>query len=106
MSKYPSLHAYSVLRLITILLFTVFTLISTCWGAGKTVAELRMIAQAGGSLILDLDKHAYSASELHTIAASLHKEATLTILAGPSALSAAECARIAKVAPGRVIFRF
>lgn len=77
-------------------------------GCGKSTSELRLIAQAGGSLIVDLSKHSYSASELIAIASSLSHGASLTIRMRQdgSELSATQCAQIARAKPGQVRFWF
>lgn len=83
-------------------------LTSPCLAAGKSTSELRLIAQAGGSLVLDMSKHAYSTSELIAIASSLRHGASLTIRMRQdgSELSATQCAQIARAKPGQVRFWF
>lgn len=73
---------------------------------GPSTNMLKQITQAGGSLILDLEKYPYSVSQLADLASSLKFQATLTIKASPKSLSAAQCAQIAKARPGQVIFWF
>lgn len=79
-----------------------------CLAAEKSTSELRLIAQAGGSLIVDLSKHGYSASELIAIASSLSHGASLTIRMRQdgSELSTTQCAQIARAKPGQVRFWF
>lgn len=83
-------------------------LATPCLAAEKSTSELRLIAQAGGSLIVDLSKHSYSASELIAIASSLSHGASLTIRMRQdgSELSATQCAQIARAKPGQVRFWF
>ncbi|WP_302737749.1 hypothetical protein [uncultured Desulfovibrio sp.] len=83
-------------------------LTSPCLAAEKSTSELRLIAQAGGSLIVDLSKHGYSASELIAIASSLSHGTSLTIRMRQdgSELSIAQCAQIARAKPGQVRFWF
>lgn len=72
-----------------------------------SMAELRLILSAGGSLVLELDNGAYTAVELAQLASALKYQATLTIRMGKSKrLTAAECAMIAKKRPGQVVFWF
>ncbi len=89
------------------LCLTFLLLASPCPAAEKNVSELRIIAQAGGSLVLDMSKHAYSTSELIAIASSLNHGASLTIrMQGSPELSTAQCAQIARAKPGQVRFWF
>ena len=93
-----------------ILLFflAIFLLTSPCLATEKSTSELRLIGQAGGSRIVDLSKHGYSASELIAIASSLSHGASLTIRMRQdgSELSATQCAQIARAKPGQVRFWF
>ncbi len=87
-------------------------MLAFCWlpacanAAGKSITELMSITQAGGSLIIDLDKKAYSATELAALAASLKFEATLTIKSATGKLSTTQCIQIARARPGHVVFWF
>lgn len=74
--------------------------------ATKNTQELRQIAQAGGSLIIDLERNSYSVSELRQIALSLNHGATLTIRTGSKSLSVPECLQIIQARPGQVKFWF
>ena len=65
---------------------TALLLTSPCLAAGKSTSELRLIAQAGGFLIVDLSKHGYSASELIAIASSLSHGASRQGQAGAGSL--------------------
>lgn len=92
-----------------ILLFCLVVLLvaSPCMAARKSVSELRLIAQAGASLIVDIDRDNYSVTELVVIASSLSHGATLTIKTQDgSAFSTAQYAQIAKAKPGQVCFWF
>lgn len=101
--KYPGKFA-AAMFFATILL-TVFSI--SAHSAGKTAVELRRIAQAGASLVLDLDKSSYTVVELAQIAASLAKGCTLTIISADSGrLSTSQCLQIASAKPGQIIFWF
>lgn len=69
-------------------------------------AELRRIADAGGSIGVNLDARKYSPNELMLIAQSLKHGAILTIKMKQQHLTANECVRIAHANPGRVRFVF
>ena len=74
---------------------------------GMNVNDLRQIAQAGGSIIVDLDDRAYSVTELAAVAAALAHGATLTVkMDGKVRLSVTQCVQIAKARPGQVTFWF
>lgn len=76
-------------------------------GREMTSSELRQIVQAGGSLIVELEKHNLSVSELAMLAGNLKEKATLTIKTGPRAgLTANQCAQIVRARSGQVIFWF
>lgn len=93
-------------RIILIISLLYVLLASPCLAGEKTVAELCQIAQAGGSLLVDLDKRLYSTIELATIAATLNHGATLTIKMGDNALSVSQCTQITRAKPGQVQFWF
>ena len=77
----------------------------SAWAGSMTANELRQIAQAGGSLILDMDEHKYSVTELVSVAKVLSNDATLTIRMGDGQrLTLAQCLQITKARPGRVRF--
>ena len=72
---------------------------------GKSVSELRQLAQAGGSLIVDMRNRRYTVTELLTIAAGLLPEATLTVkMDRGDELSAEECLQLARSHPGQIRF--
>ena len=87
-------------------LLLLLLLASPAIAASKNTQELRQIAQAGGSLIIDLDRSSYSVSELRQIALSLNHGATLTIRTGSKSLSVPECLQIIQARPGHVRFWF
>ena len=76
------------------------------FGAEPSITLLKQITQAGGSLILDLDKQAYTVTQLRDLASSLKYQATLTIKMGRNPLSSNQCSQIARARPGQVIFWF
>ena len=69
----------------------------------KSSLDLKMIAQAGGNLIVVAD--GYSALELKMVAAALLPGATLTVK-NANKFSALDCKMIASAAPARVVFDF
>ncbi|RRD69055.1 MULTISPECIES: hypothetical protein [unclassified Desulfovibrio] len=81
-------------------------LTSPCLAGEKNVTELRQIAQAGGSLIVDMDKRRYTVTELINVASALIQGATLTIKMDDNALTVTQCAQIARAKPGQVRFWF
>lgn len=82
-------------------------LCGTAYAASEpSVTALMQITQAGGSLVLDLEKHSYTVTQLATLAASLKFQATLTLKMSSQPLNAAQCIQIAKARPGQVIFWF
>lgn len=93
-----------------ILFFLFISLFLTCgcvFAQEPNITELRAITQAGGSLIVDLDKRKYTASELKMLAESLKYEATLTIkMSAKNRLSVSQCVQIAQSNPGKVVFWF
>lgn len=93
-----------------ILFFLFICLLLTCSSAfaqEPNITELRAITQAGGSLIVDLDKKKYTTSELKMLAESLKYEATLTIkMSARNRLTVTQCAQIAQSNPGKVAFWF
>lgn len=73
----------------------------------RNVGDLRTIAQAGGSIEIDLAKKTYSLGELINLATSLNHGASLTLhLAKNTNLTAQQCAQIARAKPGKVKFIF
>ena len=82
-------------------------LLSSNVALAKNLQELRQIASAGGSLIIDLDKTGLSTADLRLLANSLANGATLTIKAAkPDKLPTGLCLHLAKEHPGKVIFWF
>ena len=78
-----------------------------CMAGEKSVSELRQIAQAGGSLIVDMRHRRYTVTELLTIAAGLQPDATLTVrMDRGNELSTAECLQLAQTHPGQIRFWF
>ena len=76
-----------------------------CFGQEIPASALRNIIDAGGSVILDMDKNVYSAAELISLARALKYNATLTIRLGSERrFSVPECLQIAKSNPGHVVF--
>lgn len=74
---------------------------------GKSAVELRRLAQAGASLVLDLDKTPYTVVELEQIASSLAKGNTLTIISSDSGrLSTSQCLQLLRARPGQIVFWF
>ena len=71
-----------------------------------SVAELKLITQAGGALIIDLESQPLTVVQLADLAASLKFQATLTIKMGRKPLTATQCAQVARARPGQVIFWF
>lgn len=69
----------------------------------KTSLDLKMIAQAGGNIVVTATP--YSALDLKLVAAALTPGATLTVK-GADKFSALDCKLIASAAPGRVVFDF
>lgn len=76
------------------------------WPEEASISMLKQITQAGGSLILDLEKQRYTVPQLLDLASSLKYQSTLTIKAGKGILSPVQCAQIARARPGQVIFWF
>lgn len=72
-------------------------------GAVKSAVELRQIAQAGGSLIIELANSGYSMAELLQIAQSLAAGATLTLkIDRAGRYSTAQLLQIVKARPGKI----
>lgn len=92
-------------RILAIALFLMAGL-APAYAAEMGSAELRAIVQAGGSLILDLDKGRWTANELAMLAANLKYNSTLTIKMSGKKLTAVQCAQIASASPGHVVFWF
>lgn len=69
----------------------------------KTALDLKMIAQAGGHLVVDATP--YSALDLMMVAKGLTSGATLTVKEADK-FSALDCRMVANAAPGCVIFDF
>ena len=69
----------------------------------KSALDLKMIAQAGGNLVVESTP--YSALDLKMVAYALASGATLTVKRADK-FSALDCKMIAFAAPGRVIFDF
>lgn len=69
----------------------------------KTSMDLKMIAQAGGNIVVTATP--YSALDLKMVAAALTLGATLTVKSADK-FSALDCKLIASAAPGRVVFDF
>ncbi len=69
----------------------------------KSALDLKMIAQAGGNLVVESTP--YSALDLKMVAYALASGATLTVKKADK-FSALDCKMIASAAPGRVIFDF
>ena len=93
------------LLLCTLCLTTLLTI--SAWAGGMSVNELRQIAQAGGSIVVDLEERDYSVTELAVVAAALAHGATLTIrVSDRKRLPVAQCLQIAKTRPGQVCFWF
>ena len=69
----------------------------------KTSLDLKMIAQAGGNIVVAATP--YSALDRKLVAAALTPGATLTVK-GADKFSALDCKLIASAAPGRVVFDF
>lgn len=69
----------------------------------KSALDLKMIAQAGGHLVVE--STSYSALDLKMVANALASGATLTVKKADK-FSALDCKMIASAAPGRVIFDF
>ena len=69
----------------------------------KTGLDLKSIAQAGGSLVVDAIK--YTALDLKGVASALNKGTTLTIK-NADKFTALDCKGIAAAAQGQVIFDF
>lgn len=90
--------------------FLVLQLVFSCaapvWAEEPSLSMLKQITQAGGSLILDLEKQDYTVSQLVDLASSLKYQSTLTIKMVKGKLSPVQCAQIAKARPGQVIFWF
>lgn len=76
------------------------------WPEEPSVNMLKQITQAGGSLIIDLEKQSYTVSQLLDLASSLKYQSTLTIKTGKGRLSPVQCAQIASAKPGQIIFWF
>lgn len=93
-----------ILALIFFLLFSCVPQLARAQEPG--IPALMQITQAGGSLVLDLDKSRYTVTQLVSLAASLKYQATLTIKLGSKPLTAVQCAQIAKARPGQVVFWF
>lgn len=75
--------------------------------AEMNFSELKFIVQAGGSLIIDLEKNHLGVSELVTLASNLKYNSTLTIKMAPGkSFTSSQCAQIAKASPGHVVFWF
>lgn len=73
----------------------------------KSTQELRQMAQAGASLIINLDQNKLSISELRFLAQSLNGNATLTIKSEKQdALPTTFCVQLAREHPGKIIFWF
>ena len=69
----------------------------------KSSLDLKMIAQAGGNIIVAATP--YSALDLKMVATALTPGATLTVK-NADKFSALDCKLIASAAPGRVVFDF
>lgn len=82
-----------------------FFLACPSYGA-ESMQTMRQIAQAGASLVIDLDRNRLSPSELIQLAKSLGPGSTLTIRIGQQRLETSHCLQIAKAKPGQVIFWF
>ena len=86
---------------------TVLLIAAPCMAGEKSVSELRQIAQAGGSLIVDMRHRPYTLTELLTIAAGLQPDATLTVrMDRGKELSTTECLQLARTHPGQIRFWF
>lgn len=95
------------MKISTAFIMALFLFLSCpAWAEGPSIAMLKQIIQAGGSLILDLGEHKYTVTQLQDLASSLKYQSTLTIKLGDSQLSPVQCAQIAKARPGQVIFWF
>lgn len=82
-------------------------LAASAFAVGKSAVELRRLAQAGASLVLDLDKTPYTAVELEQIASSLASGCTLTIICADAVrLTTSQCLQIIRARPGQIVFWF
>lgn len=96
----------SKIAIMPFIIFAFLFISQVSFGAEPSIPMLKQITQAGGSLIVDLDKQSYTVSQLLDLASSLKFQATLTIKMGQSHLSATQCAQIARARPGQVVFWF
>lgn len=76
------------------------------WAEEISIAALKQITQAGGSLILDLEKQRFTVTQLVDLASSLKYQSTLIIKGSKGILSPPQCVQIAKARPGQVSFWF